>query len=247
MRRVGELRQLWCPRLLSVRLILLLLAGCRDAAADYRDALAAPDWDAARGLCLRLDQALAGDCLVSVLGRLGRTERADCDVVKEQIWHEECLFQYAERAAKAGQLQAAFDACEASAYGRECSFHLVRQASEGVLDREPAEAAAVIGPYLAMEAAPDAPRLFWRAWWRDRLAKKLPVDPTGCPDDACRQGAQETIYTTLHALARAQGEAFCGTLPTSARTWVSNPTTDAWVREWQQSECRRREISPAPP
>lgn len=228
-------------------MILLLLAGCHDAAADYRAALGASTWEEATGLCLRLDQALAGDCLVSAMGRLHRLERADCELVKETIWHNECLFQFAERAAQAGQLQAAFDACSASAYGRECSFHLVRQASDTVLDAEPAVAATKVAPYLAMEAAPDAPRLFWRAWWRDRLGKGKPVDPTGCPDDACRQGAQETIFTTLHALARARGEAFCAEVPSNPHTWVSNPTTDGWVRDWQASECRRREISPAPP
>jgi hypothetical protein len=125
--------------------LLLLLLGCRDAAADYRAALATGDWDEARRLCLDLDQALAGDCLVTAMGRLGRLEVDDCALVKEQLWHEECLFQYAERAAAAGQLEPAFAACAASAYGRECSFHLVRQASEKVLTESPAVAAAEIG------------------------------------------------------------------------------------------------------
>lgn len=172
-----------------------------------------------------------------------RRDPDDCGLVVEPLWREECLFQYAERAAAAGELEPAFAACNRSLYGRECSFHLLRQAAEPTLDGSPAEAAPVLTPYLALEPAPDAPRLFWRTWFRDRLARHHPVDPTGCPDRACEQGAREAIYGSLTALARAQGAGFCLGPVSDPKLWVPGATADAWVAEWQASECRRRELA----
>jgi len=233
-------------------LILALWLGCdgRTDAQRYRDALAATDWETARADCLRLADPDRSDCLLAVMERLDRLAPEDCALVESPLWRDECTFLYAERAAGAGQLDQAFAACNATGFRRECSYHLIREAARGVLEAPADVAAARIAPYASLPGAPDAPRLFWRAWHRERLARGIAVDPAVCgADTACVQLARETVSTTLAGMAAARGaEAFCadpptGTDPSGKVVWVAAEPTLGWVRTWVERHC----APPAPP
>ncbi len=225
----------------------LVACDARGPAELYRDALRATSWEEARGLCRRLPEADRPDCLVAAMEALGRLDRADCDDIPAGVWRDECVFLYAEREARAGNLAEAFTACDTTVFGRECSFHLIREGARSVLDLPLSDAVPAAIPYDGLPRAPDAQRLFWRTWFRERLERKVPVDPTGCPTADCSAGARETILLTLNAFARAQGAAFCagGPLPdgrVGARIlWVEGPETVGWVAEFVDGECARRE------
>lgn len=227
-------------------LILLALLGCRVEPGDaWARALAAGTWDDARDACAALDEP--AECLVAAMEQHGRLDRADCDAVPPGLWKDECVFRYAERAAKAGEHAAAVEACNGTRFGRECAFHLVRAAAEAVWDRPMAEAATAAAAWQGLDRAPDASRLFWRSWFRKRQGKGLALDPGECPDPTCRDGARETLYLTLTGLARAAGEGFCAGPPpdgtmTDRRLWASTPETEEWVERWVRSECMRRQV-----
>ncbi|MDP2313273.1 MAG: proline-rich domain-containing protein [Pseudomonadota bacterium] len=232
----------------KLSLVGLLLSGCdqRGPAELYRDALAAPTWDEARGLCERLPEADVPDCLVAAMEVQGRLDEADCDVLPKGVWHDECVFLYAEREARAGNLAEAFTACDRTVFGRECSYHLIREGARAVLDRTLEEASPAAVPYTGLDRAPDAQRLFWRTWFRERMEKKVPVDPTGCPTRDCLDGARETVLLTLNALARAGGAGFCEGPPPDGQSgarvlWVEGPETIGWVTEFVEGECARRQ------
>lgn len=182
--------------------------------------------------------------------RLGPT---DCELVPEGLWRDECVFLYAERAAAAGDLPTAIAACETTRFGRECSYHLLRAAARAVVDAPPAEAALRIAPYQGLDDARDAPRLFWKAWFREQGAVDRPIDPTACPDEACRAAAREVLLTRLGAWFSAQGPGACDQpAPTGTdgarRVWVDGPTTRAWVDTWLRTNCARlRDPRAGPP
>ncbi|MFZ5481314.1 MAG: hypothetical protein ACOZNI_31430 [Myxococcota bacterium] len=225
------------------------MAGCAAPTDAERlaVALAAPTFAEARAGCE--DLADPGPCLVAASERHA-AGRADCDAVADPLWRDECVFRYAERAAKAGERDAAVAACEATRFGRECTFHLIREGARAVLREDVATATAAIDPWRAVRLAPDAPRLFWKTWFRERLAAKIPVDPTPCADEDCRGGARDAVYTTMAAVARAT-EGFCEA-PTPTGTlgdrtlWVDGELTRAWVAEWVRSECLRRDRGAGP-
>jgi hypothetical protein len=229
---------------------LIFLLACEEPteAERLREALTAPTWEEARAACLSLEES--GSCLVSAAEAHHRLERADCDAVADPLWKDECVFRYAERASKAGQRDAAVAACEATRFGRECSFHLIREGARAVLLDDVATAAAAVDPWRNVRLAPDAPRLFWRTWFRERLGKGVAVDPTGCPDEDCLTGAREAIYTTMSAVARASKDFCGGALPDGRlgdkQIWVDGERTRAWVGEWARSECMRRDRAGAP-
>lgn len=185
------------------------------------------------------------DCLVASMEAQGRLDEADCDVIPKGVWRDECVFLYAEREARAGNLAEAFAACERTVFGRECSYHLIRIGARTVLDRPMGDAAAIAVSYQGLPRAADAQRLFWKTWFRERMEKDVPVDPMGCPTLDCVEGARQTVLLTLNAFARAGGDAFCdGTIPdgkSGKRTlWVEGPETVGWVTEFVEGECARR-------
>lgn len=234
--------------------MLGLLLGCDDRgpAELYQDALHAPTWEASRDTCRRLPAADQGDCLVASMEIHQRLDRADCEDIPAGLWHNECVFLFAEREAKAGNLAYAVEACDRSGFGRECSYHLIREGARAVLDAPMEEAAAATRTWEGMQHAPDAERLFWRTWFRERQQKDIPVDPTGCATPACQDGARETLIFTLNGLARARGEAFCdGSLPSptiGTRTlWVETGPVAGWVYEYVEGECARRSGRPRGP
>ena len=227
--------------------MILLLAGCdtRGPAELYRDALHASTWEEGRDTCGKLPEADRGDCLVAVMEVHQRLDRADCETIPAGLWHSECVFLFAEREAKAGNLAYAVEACDRSGFGRECSYHLIREGARAVLDASIEDAAKATATWDGMQHAPDAERLFWRTWFRERLQKKIPVDPSGCTTPACNDGARETILMTLNGLARARGEAFCdGSLPSPVQgdrtMWVETGAVHEWIFEFVEGECARR-------
>ncbi|MES2640567.1 MAG: hypothetical protein V4850_13825 [Myxococcota bacterium] len=175
----------------------------------------------------------------------GRLDEADCDGIPKGVWHDECVFLYAEREARAGNLAEAFAACDRTVFARECSFHLIRIGARAVLDQPLTDAAATAVAYQGLPRAADAQRLFWKTWFQDRMEKGEPVDPTGCPTQDCVEGARQTVLLTLNALGRAGGGTFCdGSVPdgnSGKRTlWVEGPETVGWVDEFVEGECLRR-------
>lgn len=240
---------------MPVGLILPLLLGCGDGRTDaqrYHDALSTSDWETARASCAALTATTARpDCLLAAMERLDRLERADCALVEDPLWADECVFLFAERAARAGDLNQAFDACNETRFRRECSYHLIREAARAVLEVPAAEAAGRIAPYTSLPGAPDAPKLFWRAWHRERLAEHIPLDPGACGTDAvCVAAARETLLTTLSAMSTGRAEGLCGepeptgVTPSGRVTWVDSETTRGWVHHFVENDCARRRDGP---
>ncbi len=238
-----------------VRIGLIALLACADGRSDaqrYHDALTTDDWGSARSSCEALTSATARpDCLLAAMERLGRLDRDDCAIVADPLWNDECVFLYAERAARAGDLADAFSACGQTRFRRECSYHLIREAARTVLDRPATEAGSRIAPYTTLPGAPDAPKLFWRAWHRERLAAQIPIDPAACGADAvCVHGARETILVTLTAMSTSRPEGLCGvpeptgTTPSGRVTWVDTDLTRDWVHRFVHNDCMRRESGP---
>jgi len=229
--------------------LLALVLGCGPSEAEgFRAALAAPTFDEARARCQAL-RTTRDECVVAVVDRHAVTDRAPCDDLDDGVWRDECLFRYAERVAAAGDVAEAIDACDGHRYARECSFHLLRDAARASVDADAASATQRLAVWAdALPHAPDAPRLFWRSWFRER-AGAHPVDPSVCADDACLAGAREALFTILVPRAKAEGRSFCDAVPApppAAPTWSPGPIADAWVAQWHASECTRRRLSDRP-
>lgn len=255
------LRQLGRPGALPWRLAgwglpigLVLAPGCEgdggDAAKHYRNALAAPSWEAARGECEALPPGEnREDCLVGAMEALDRHERADCDALSPGMWRDECIFLYAEREQRAGDLPSAFAACEETRFARECSYHLIRTAAHAVVDASIGEVAAAVEPYRVLKAAPDAPALLWKAWVQERSKRGDTLDAGPCPDDLCRDAVREVLFQRLNGLFLADPATWCvvndGGLPTAPKTgsgavaWADTPEMQELATRWLRGNCAR--------
>ncbi len=237
-----------------------LLSACTSLTPSqhYAAALAATTWDDAHGHCVAIrTEPARSDCLAAATEALGRPI-ADCADIKVDHWAQECRFQYAERTALTGDLADAFAACDGTPeYGRECSYHLIRQASHRVVDKSPDKITDPFGgaDFARLTRAPDAERLFWKAYFRERLANGVLIDPTGCPTQACTDGAQDEISLHLPGVMRANA-AFCEADPATVggTIWRPTPTTNAWIEQWRLRPCVLNKApplamqpSPAPP
>lgn len=229
------------------RLILLLLVACAapSDAERYRAALGAGDWSEARRSCGEIrGETNRADCLVAAMERFDRLGPEDCALVPPGLWRDECTFLYAERLARAGQVPEAIAACEVTGFGRECAYHLLRAAARATVDEPPTVAARMIAPYTGMTDAHDAPRLYWKAWFREQAAADRPLDPTGCPDEPCRAAAREVLLQKLGARLSAEGPRLCegGPVPPDFGgriMWVESPLTRGWVDQWRDRNCVR--------
>lgn len=239
---------------------LAVLFGCSSGtdAERYRAALGAPGWEEARHRCEGLaDPRNRGDCLVAVMEQHQRLDVHDCDALEPGLWYDECLFQFAERANKAGRLDEAFAACESSRFGRECSYHLIRQAAWGVIDEPLDEAIAAASPYRGLSRAPDAPHLFWQAFFREIARLGRTIDPRGCPDADCWSGARDVVFQRLNGMASADPAAWCAWVPPPGApvepdlappvpvtgqgrpAWVDSPELRSIVIDWSRTNCAR--------
>lgn len=256
------------PGRLIVAAAFLCLAGC-DPQADaraYRLALAAPTWDEAHDRCLALaDPRNRGDCLVGAMERHDRLDPADCAELDAGLWYDECLFQFAERANKAGRLEDAFTACETSRFGRECSYHLIREAAWRVIDEPLDQAIAAAAPYRGLARAPDAPHLFWQAFFRELGRLGRTIDPSACPDADCRSGARDVVFQRLNGLYTADPAGWCAWVPAPGAAvdpslvppipstgdgrpaWVDTPEVRGFVVSWSRTNCARWRDRGGPP
>ena len=222
---------------------ILALTGCSPSATEsqnYLNALTAAGWASALSSCEAIDREPArSDCLTAITEKHARPIE-DCERITVDHWAQECRFLYAERAARAGELDAAFAACNGTqAFGRECSYHLIREAARAVLDQAPAQVPDFAKGYTALARAPDAERLFWNAYFRERLALRTLIDPTGCPDLACFDGALHEMRLHLPGIKRTRSDFCTADVNTLGEAiWARGATTARWVEEWRQGPCR---------
>jgi hypothetical protein len=229
--------------------MLVWLACVPIDAVLYEQAMKKPDFLQAFNTCGMIREESARlDCQVASMERFERLEKSDCDGLPAGIWHEECLFLYAERQSHAGNQKEALYACTLTGFARECSFHLIRNGVRQVIQESPEVAAQAITPYQGMPFAPDAERLFWKTWWRERLVLKKPLTPEGCPGAACKAGLQEVLYGLLEVRLRASGGKFCKeeSRLEPENTWVAGPEIDGWIAQWKQDACLREAQGPLP-
>lgn len=242
-------------------MILALALGCAgpppvdaDARAAYLALVAAPSGDPAVDLarCRGLPDAdLAGDCaLVAALA----ADPVACGAIDAGVWRDECWFQAAEIAQRAGDVARAVDRCgRAGRFGPECTYHLWRQAAKVAQDPDPAVALARIRPVeaawvarLGAEAVwtgetlpgecPDrrVGALFWCVFWTEEMGAVPTPDLAVC--DALAVGREGCVIGALTAIKRRAVRARRGCEPGGAGaaywaplgvTWVPDPRVDA--------------------
>lgn len=232
-------RELWQLRDGRHLLGLILLACAPSQAELQAQAYAAADHASAVSTCARMTPAGADPCRVEAAERFGRLEPADCDAVQTEPWRSECGFQYAERLARAGRAEEAFVVCTSTRFSRECGYHLLREVARGVVDQDVGGAAAALEPWRTVPGVGDAPRLYWKAWFRERRRSERPADPTGCPDESCTVAARESYFEGLRALHHADRAGFCAGAPPPVPGWAATATTDEWARRWADDACAR--------
>ena len=161
--------------------------------------------------CAELPGGEVGDCMTAAMEARG--EEGSCDVVTDPVWRDECLFLEGERLRKQGKVEEAFRACEQTRFGRECSYHIVRDEARAVVN-EPIEAAEEHFNSLPWgKRVPDSDSMFWESWFTHRRYLEMPVDRRSC--DAlkrrtpCQEGADRTFD---EAALGAQRKPLCAAL-----------------------------------
>ena len=217
---------------------MILLLGCVTSEAErLQGAHEAASFDSARATCEELRGQRRDNCLLAAMRDFDRRERADCALIAEEVARGECLFAYAERVALADPAEA-MSACAATPFSRECSYHLLRVSARTVEERPPAEAASAIDPWRVVSAVKDPDRLFWKAYFRERAARDMVIDPTGCPGEPCERGAREEIVGLLNA--RKSGDAgVCAAPVAPDPRWADTALVRSWVDTWSRNECAR--------
>lgn len=208
----------------------------------YREALGSPTWEAAVLNCDRVGD-LRDTCLLESMKRLQRRETADCELVSHTV-ADECRFLYAERQAIAGNAAEAMAACQTTRYGRECGYHLLREAVRPVASESPAQAAPALAPWRDMPGTPDASRQFWKAYYRQRIVMGLTSDPADCLDKTCVMACREVLFSTLGARAGGSRDTLCTAPPEVPSRWLATEQVTKWVVDWTAQECRKQGIAP---
>lgn len=222
---------------------MILLWACAASEAErLLGAHEAPSFDAARATCEELRGQRRDNCLLAAMRDFDRRERTDCALISEEVARGECLFAYAERVALDDPAEA-MSACAATPFSRECSYHLLRVSARTVEERPVAEAAAAIEPWRAVSAVKDPDRLFWKAYFRERAARNMVIDPTGCPGEPCERGAREQIVGLLNARKSGNPALCAGPVPADPR-WADTEQVRGWVSAWSRNECAPPHVSP---
>ena len=223
---------------------LLGLAACTPSTAERLQAAgAAPDLAAAFAACEGIGGEEGARCMVDQAERRGADAEL-CAQIGPPKWAGECRFRAAERLVRSGDAEAAMSLCVSTPFARECSYHLLRESARSVLAAPPATAAAALVPWLAVPSAHDAPKLFWKAYFRERRSDGGTADPTGCPDEACAQAARETFFEAARATFRADREGFCAAPPPTLSGWAATAETEAWLSTWAADACTRDAAPP---
>ena len=95
-----------------------------------------------------------------------------------------------------------------------------------------------------MTWTPDVESLYWRSWWRERMAKGLPLDPTTCPEPGCELATLDMLNEILDLRYRAN-PAYCdtlqkgimGTQDVSGGSWRRGERVDSWLAHWAGRHC----------
>ncbi len=177
--------------------LLALLLACRTPADHevYTQALHA-DREHAWDLCSRItDVTLRGDCQADIAGRDLRFE--DCGAIEAQVWRDECWFEAAEAQSRSGDMSGALGACQRSGYAHECQDHVLGMLAMtwvAVPVPEVAERYLALRPVL-----PDRSLdfLFWRSYFRNRIAMGQGTTRVGCPDKDCRAAAETEVEAVV--------------------------------------------------
>ena len=178
---------------------LLLLACARTPAEHYARALdvEVPLAKAMDG-CGTLPAGDADDCKTAALEI--REEEGQCGTLEDPLWKDECLFLEGERLRKEGRLEEAFALCESTRFGRECSWHILRDEAHNVHDRSFPEVEAYYKGLPYGKRVPDGEALFWESWFTHRRFLGNKVDRRDCEvlsqPRHCFEGADRTFDET---------------------------------------------------
>ena len=115
--------------------------------------------------------------MTAVLAEHQVDEAQACWEISEPLWGDECRFQVAERQAER-DFGLAVQTCGQTRFGRECSFHLVRQLARQAA--EPEQAEAVASKLGDIPRAPDAQQLFWNEWLKDQRVRGRALSAERC-------------------------------------------------------------------
>jgi|GEM_PF-3181808 len=119
----------------------------------------------ALAICASLDDGRSGECALAAVQVRGVVTEASCAGIAEGVWHDECLFSAAEELQKEGRVDDAFALCGRTRFGRECSFHVIRDTAKSAQN---ADATTLVALSTSLESpwAADAKELFWKSWHR---------------------------------------------------------------------------------
>ncbi len=175
----------------------LALTGCvAPTGHEYAAALHAATWEDGSAHCADIDTEPTRSECSAAIAEAHHRPASDCAAIQAPIWAEECLFNYAERAATDGDLLGAFDACDGLPTLRpECRGHLLGLATADALRQTPAQIGAGFARYCRARGAPDAEVRFWNAYFAGRSRLGAPPDSAGCPTPACTEAAAQVLDT----------------------------------------------------
>lgn len=245
-------------RLRLVAPLLALLAACeqRGDAGWYAYALAeAPSYEDAAAACRRIDaRSTREDCLLAVLESHDRLAEADCGELQDPVWHDECLFQLAERRRAAGDLAEAIRTCHRTRFSRPCAWHLLQDEVQASIDLPAPEAEARLQPFAAADPLPDAAFQFWMIRFREQGTRGRTVDEADCASlqdpSQCRRALQSHIHRMLEALGNLDLQKTCAREPGTranvrgAPAWVLGSLALETERQWEAEFCPAREAAP---
>lgn len=178
-------------------LAILTLLGCH-AEPDHALYLQALHADAADGwdTCLRIvDVPLRSECQATRAARDLQFDR--CGEIATPVWKDECWFEAAEAEARAGDKEEALSACRRGGFAQECQDHVLGMlAMTWLADPVP----VVADRYEALRPGlvdPSLDLLFWRHYYRNRLAQGMAMTRVGCPGRECRAAAETEVEAAL--------------------------------------------------
>lgn len=221
--------------------------------AAYTEGLRAQTQDAAWAACLRVSvDDLRGDCLGAVVERWSAYER--CPELPEGRWRDECLFIASEQLGRRGDVEGAIRACRQSAYAAQCGDHVLGVYTMQHLQDDVPAIAAGFEQLRPLLVGPKAESQLWRSYFRNRLARGLPLDSSGCPDPTCTNAAEMEVSALVRELQRKEGDAVFCAPGWAAPAWAAAEPLAGWVEAQRRRGCsgeatglRGPNGEPAPP
>lgn len=237
---------------LGAALLTAVAAACVGARTDaeaYHYALTdAETFASAAAACDGMsDPASAVDCRLASIARFEVLEDAACASIADPRLLDECRFQLAERRLRAGDLPGAIATCDQTRFRRPCSWHLVRDVSEGSREEPMAVAEAHIAGFRDATAIPDAAKHFWIIRFRADIGHKLVIDERNCErlqePFACRDAMYNVVLELLKETALRDRAALCARpfgeriVLSGVPVWRPGPITRAAEGHWAQRHC----------